>query len=941
MTDLRPRGVSFQDRHIGPSQKEIHEMLSYLGHKHLDEFSDTVVPASIRIKGELDLPAPLSEHDALKEIRGLAAKNERWRSMIGQGYYESLLPPVIQRTILENPGWYTQYTPYQAEIAQGRLEALFNFQSAVSELTGLPISNASLLDEGTAAAEGVAMAFAAKTTDATAVIIDEECFFQTQAVVVTRCQALGIETRIEKITKDSDFSKAFVAVIQNPGRRGHIRSLDDIISKLHDKGAFAVVCCDPLSLALYRSPGEMGADIAVGSFQRFGLPMGNGGPHAAFMSCKNDFMRRMPGRIVGLSKDRQGKPAYRLALQTREQHIRREKATSNICTSQVLLAVMSSMYCLYHGSEGLRYIAQKTHYYAKSFANSASKCFKLHSESFFDTVTVLISGSEQNEIRSRAEKHRINLQYGPDHISISFDETSTDEEVKKLTEIFGLEHQNSVKHDPIYELLRQGPCLRSEIFDRHRSETDMLRYIKSLEQKDLSLTHSMIPLGSCTMKLNAAAELYPVSFENFANIHPFAPENQLKGYQMLTESLSAWLASITGLPGISLQPNSGAQGEYAGLLAIKNYLLKNGGNDRDICLIPRSAHGTNPASASMCGFKVVPIDCDDKGNIKIDDLKAKISKVSANLACIMVTYPSTHGVFEKTIQEICDAIHAAGGLVYMDGANMNAQVGLCRPGDYGIDVCHLNLHKTFCIPHGGGGPGVGPIAATEKLIPFLPSHPHEYATNPTGPVAAAPFGSASILPIPWMYIRMMGSQGLKQASQVAILNANYISKRLSSYFPILYTDANGFVAHECIVDLRAIRSSAGVEVEDIAKRLMDYGFHAPTISWPVPHTMMIEPTESESKKELDRFCEAMIAIHGEIEEIKKTGQKDNNVLKNAPHTAAQIASSDWNNSYSREQAVFPLEWVQMHKFWPSVARVDNAYGDRNLVCTCEGMESYS
>jgi glycine dehydrogenase len=929
----------FSLKHIGPSKQDISKMLEEFGYDSIDAFINRIVPDSIKLSKTLALPTAATEIDALKEITEVAKQNVVTRNLIGQGYYGCFLPSVIKRTILENPGWYTQYTPYQAEIAQGRLEALFNFQSAVSELTDLPIANASLLDEGTAAAEAIAMSWSLKKKKTNKVLIDRNLFPQTISVIKTRANSMGIEVDVDCVLDSDQFDNYFAMVVQNRTNMGDVPNYTQTCDLARNKQCATIVCCDPLSLTLYKSPGEQGFDIAVGSFQRFGLPMGNGGPHAAFISCNEKYVRKMPGRIVGQSLDVRGNKAYRLALQTREQHIRREKATSNICTSQVLLAVLSSMYCMYHGEDGLVEQAQFLRQRTQKLAQAIKAKHRVDQVEVFDTITVFLDHSSRLEVLQKLRTQNFVVRQNLDSITLSLDELTDQSELIELAKCFGvdIDFQSPVSQvEP--ELKRGSRPLRSEVFHRNLSETEMLRYIKSLESKDLSLTHSMIPLGSCTMKLNAASELYPISFPEFANIHPFAPKEDKKGYKKLTDSLATWLSEITGLCGVSLQPNSGAQGEYAGLLSIKKVLINKNQGHRNICLIPKSAHGTNPASATMCGFKVVAIDCDERGNISAENLRVKIAKNRDNLACIMITYPSTHGVFEEGVKEICSSVHQAGGYVYMDGANMNAQVGLCRPGDFGVDVCHLNLHKTFCIPHGGGGPGVGPICTTAELEPFLPQEPD---SDNGYSVSAANYGSASILPISWMYIRMMGPDGLKLASQVAILSANYMAAKLKKHYPILYTDKNGLVAHECIIDLRGFRVTASVEVEDIAKRLMDYGFHAPTMSWPVPHTMMIEPTESESLAEIDRFCDAMISIKNEIDQIVDSNSKSDNLLKNAPHTLDDLIDEKWERPYSRAEAFFPRPWVKSSKFWPSCARVDNAYGDRNLVCTCEGMENYS
>ncbi len=888
--------MSFAARHIGPSPADIEQMLRVVGVASLDELIDQAVPAGIRLREPLKLPAAATEAEALAELKTMMARNKVTRSFIGMGYYDCITPPVIQRNILENPGWYTAYTPYQPEISQGRLEALLNFQQMVMDLTAMDIANASLLDEATAAAEAMHLAEAARGSETKHVFfVSDTCHPQTIEVVKTRAKPRGVEIVVGDHRQFQFDDRVFGVLLQYPATDGAIHDFEPFIKLAHEHKALACVATDLLALTLIKPPGEFGADVVVGSAQRFGVPMGYGGPHAAFFATRDEFKRMMPGRLVGVSKDAQGRPALRLALQTREQHIRRDKATSNICTAQVLLAVMSSMYAVYHGPAGLKRIAQRVHDLACKIGSDVDL-------PFFDTVRV------------------------GDRI-IALDETTTE------SDIAGLVREKTSPPLPA----RTSPFLTAKVFNSYHTEHEMLRYIKRLEAKDLSLTTSMIPLGSCTMKLNATAEMTPVSWPEVAKLHPFAPVTQALGYQELFRQLETWLAEITGFAAVSLQPNAGSQGEYAGLLVIHEYHAQRGEPHRDICLIPTSAHGTNPASAVMAGMKVVPVACDEAGNVDLGDLRAKAQLHAANLAALMVTYPSTHGVFEEGIQEICEIVHQHGGQVYMDGANLNAQLGLCRPGDIGADVCHLNLHKTFCIPHGGGGPGMGPIAVAEHLADFLPGHPivNLGGENPIGPVSAAPWGSASILPISWMFIRMMGEAGLTEATKVAILNANYIAKRLAKHFPTLYAGHGDFVAHECILDFRTLK--AGVTVEDVAKRLMDYGFHAPTMSWPVAGTLMVEPTESESKAELDRFCDAMISIHGEIQASKS----DDNPLKNAPHTAQMIVADKWTHPYSREQAAFPAPWTREHKFWPAVARVDNVYGDRNLVCSCAPLEAYA
>ncbi len=939
----------FVRRHIGPNAAETGAMLALLGHQNLDELINAAVPQKIRLEQPLNLPAARSEFNALADLKKVASENKVFRTFIGQGYYDTITPPVIQRSVLENPGWYTQYTPYQAEISQGRLEALLNFQTIASELTGLDIANASMLDEATAAAEAMTMSHRLKE-DRNVFFISETCHPQTIEVVRARAVALEIEVVIGSPENFTFSEKVFGALVQYPDTFGAIHDYSGFAEKAHAAGAMLTVATDLLALTLIKPPGEFGADIAVGSAQRFGVPLGYGGPHAAFFATRDAFKRQMPGRIVGVSKDSRGKPALRLALGTREQHIRREKATSNICTAQALLANMASLYACYHGAEGLKQIAARVHALTQILAGGLQKIgHTVTTENYFDTLRIELAKTSAAEITKIAESHRMNFRViGDSTIGISLDETTSATDVEKILQIFNNNKpvaftvgELSVPASSIqHPASRTSPFLQHAVFNRYHSETEMLRYIKRLESRDLSLTASMIPLGSCTMKLNAAAEMFPVSWPEFGKIHPFAPLTQTRGYQTLFSNLENWLGEITGFAGISLQPNAGSQGEYAGLLVIRAYHESRGDKHRTVCLIPTSAHGTNPASAVMAGMKVVAVACDTNGNIDVADLRAKAEAHKADLSCLMITYPSTHGVFEETIREICEIIHANGGQVYMDGANMNAQVGLTSPGHIGADVCHLNLHKTFCIPHGGGGPGVGPIGVAEHLVDFLPGHNvvNLGGENPIGAVSAAPWGSASILTISWMYIAMMGADGLTEATKLAILNANYIAARLEKYFPTLYR-SNGLVAHECILDLRAFHKTTA---EDVAKRLMDYGFHAPTLSWPVAGTLMVEPTESESKYELDRFCDAMIAIHAEMTAIE-SGATDakNNLLKNAPHTADQIASDNWNRPYSREQAAFPAKDLHDYKFWPHVTRVDNVFGDRNPVCSCVGMENYS
>ncbi len=931
----------FSSRHIGPDKKQIDNMLSYLGEKEINQFIKKIVPESIYFEGELNLPAPLSEEEALKEITTYAKQNQIFRSYLGLGYYNNFTPKVIQRTILENPCWYTQYTPYQAEIAQGRLEALLNFQTMVCDLTGMELANASLLDEATAVAEAVTMIWRVKKQSENAVFaIHSGIHPNSLQVLKTRSEPLNIKLKIfTKLEELADVAQHIQGiVIQSPDTYGEIIDLASFSKFSKDHDAALIVASDLLYLCKGKSPGEYGADVVVGNSQRFGVPLGYGGPHAAFFATKTEYQREIPGRLVGVSKDITGKPALRLALQTREQHIRRERATSNICTAQVLLAIMSSMYAVYHGPSGLKNISDRVHNLTAFLAKKISdQGLKLRSDNYFDTLTMdKISGIQR--IIERALAKKINLRYiSPTSISLSLDETTSLSDLEDLffvitghEETFqDIELKSSFPKDQE----RTTKYLQAKVFNSHHSETELLRYITKLQGRDLSLAHSMIPLGSCTMKLNAASEMMPVSYPEFGNIHPFAPTDQASGYQKLFKDLESWIGDITGLPAVSLQPNAGSQGEYAGLMVIREY-FKSKGESRDVCIIPSSAHGTNPASAQMAGMKVVVTKCDESGNIDLEDIKAKVFEHKGKVAALMVTYPSTHGVFESGIKSLCEIIHEEGGLVYMDGANLNAQVGVCKAGQFGADVCHLNLHKTFCIPHGGGGPGMGPIAGREFLREFLPGH-NLMGQEGSGSVSGAPYGSALILVIPWMYMRMMGGESLKYASQVAILNANYVAKRLKDHFPILYTGANGYIAHECILDLRNLKRTVGIEVIDVAKRLIDFGFHAPTVSFPVAETLMIEPTESESIEELDYFCDAMIQIKKEIDQVANgTANKENNLLKNSPHTVDSLVS-EWSYPYSKEEAVYPLPWVKERKFWPYVARIDNAYGDRNLFCSCE------
>ena len=938
---------SFVARHIGPSAAEQAAMLKALGAASLADLTARTVPATIASQRPLDLPAPIDEAATIAELRALADQNARVKSLIGQGYHGTVTPPVILRNVLENPGWYTAYTPYQAEIAQGRLEALVNYQTMICELTAMPIANASLLDEATAAAEAVALAHSVCKTKSTVIAVAADLHPQTRAVLATRAWPLG-QGLVDFTPGDLDAIRAaapFAVVLQYPGTTGEVRDLRAEIDAAHAVGAIAIVAADLLSLALLTPPGEMGADVVVGSSQRFGVPMGFGGPHAAFFATKDAFKRAMPGRLVGVSVDAAGQPAMRLALQTREQHIRREKATSNICTAQVLLAVIAGFYAAWHGPEGLKRIARRVNLQARLLADAALRGgFTLRHAAYFDTISIE-TGAKTTAVLAAALTAGFNLRRVDETgVAIALDETVTRAELEVLAGILGGELLAAAPSIPA-TLARSGDFLPQHVFSAYHAEHEMLRYLKRLEDKDVALNRSMIPLGSCTMKLNATAEMIPITLPGFADIHPFAPADQTRGYGALIGNLSRWLAEATGFAGVSLQPNAGSQGEYAGLLAIRAYHEARGEGHRDIVLIPSSAHGTNPASAAMAGYRVVVTGCDRDGNIDMADLAAKAALHAANLAALMVTYPSTHGVFEETIRDICQLIHAHGGQVYMDGANMNAQVGLTSPGSIGADVCHLNLHKTFCIPHGGGGPGVGPIGVAAHLLPYLPNHPERADAGPAtgyGPVSAAPFGSALILPISYAYIRMMGAAGLTQATQVAILNANYIAERLRPHYPILYTGPSGMVAHECIVDCRGFQAEAGIAVEDIAKRLQDYGYHAPTMSWPVAGTLMIEPTESETQAELDRFCDAMIAIRAEIAAVGAGRlDREDNPLKNAPHTAGEVMASQWQHGYSREQAAFPLPFVKASKYWPPVKRVDNVYGDRNLICTCAPLEAYA
>ncbi len=954
---LKPNAASpaaaFVRRHVGPSPADIQKMLETVGAESLDELMAQTLPANIRQSAALDIGPALSETEALERMREIADANEVFTSLIGTGYYGTILPAVIQRNILENPAWYTAYTPYQPEISQGRLEALINYQTMIADLTGLDIANSSLLDEATAAAEAMALAKRSASSKVTAFFVDNQVHPQTRAVIETRAEPLGWKLLHGDPFTDLDGAEVFGAILQYPGTTGEIRDFRAIIETLHKGGALAVMAADPLALTLLTPPGELGADIAIGSTQRFGVPMGYGGPHAAYMAVKDSLKRSLPGRLVGVSVDSRGMPAYRLALQTREQHIRREKATSNICTAQVLLAVMASMYAVYHGPEGLAAIAGEVRRKTAALAGGLERLgFKLLHSTFFDTLTVL-TGDKLAGIVKRAAAERINLRvFKPGEVAteaalgISLDETTTPAVIEALFRAFGgtLRFSDMTAASSIpASLNRTSTFLTHPVFHRYRSETELLRYMRKLSDRDLALDRAMIPLGSCTMKLNATAEMIPVTWPEFGALHPFAPIAQTGGYQQMFESLKSFLCQITGYDSVSLQPNSGAQGEYAGLLAIRGYHKSRGEQNRNICLIPSSAHGTNPASANLAGMEVVVVACDEHGNVDLVDLKAKAERHAANLAALMVTYPSTHGVFEEQIREACDIIHQHGGQVYLDGANLNAQVGLSRPGDYGSDVSHLNLHKTFCIPHGGGGPGMGPIGVKAHLAPFLPGHPQlDGGTAPVGAVSAAPYGSSSILPISYVYMLMMGGPGLKLATEAAILSANYIAARLEPHFPVLYKNHNGRVAHECIVDPRPLKESAGVTVDDIAKRLIDYGFHAPTMSFPVPGTLMIEPTESESKAELDRFCDAMIAIRGEIREVEQGRfPVADSPLRHAPHTVHDLADDNWTRAYTRAEACFPKGVSRTDKYWSPAGRIDNVYGDRNLICACPPVEDYA
>jgi glycine dehydrogenase len=955
-----PRTDAFAHRHLGPRESGIAAMLAALDCSSLEQLIEKAMPAAIRWHGHLAIPPARGEAQVRSDLRELAERNQVFRSYLGMGYHGTLTPSVIQRNILENPGWYTQYTPYQAEIAQGRLEALLNFQTMVIDLTGLPVANSSLLDEATAAAEAMVLChrqLGAEAEGKERFFVSAQCHPQTIDVVRTRAEPLGFEVVVGD-HRDADFGGCFGVLLQYPGTDGRLERLDAVIERAHSAGALAVVAADLLSLTVLRPPGEFGADAVVGSSQRFGMPMGYGGPHAAFLAVRDEFKRQIPGRIIGLTIDAAGSPALRLALQTREQHIRRERATSNICTAQVLPAVVASMYAVYHGPEGLKAIALRVHRAAAILARALEALgWKLEHGSFFDTLRVRATKTRAEQAFAWCAAKHINVRdHGDGSLGIALDETVDEQDLLDLYAAFGgdahhldlAQISQALGGELAYvpeEHRRTSEYLAHPTFHAHRSETELLRYMHKLQAKDLSLTTSMIPLGSCTMKLNATTEMEPITWGGFAGLHPFAPLSQAQGYAEMHRRLERWLASITGFAGVSLQPNAGSQGEYAGLLVIRAYHRARGEAQRTVCLIPSSAHGTNPASAALAGMQVVVVACDEKGNIDVADLRAKATQHSGELAALMVTYPSTHGVFEEAIRQICAIVHEHGGQVYLDGANMNALVGLARPGDLGADVCHLNLHKTFCIPHGGGGPGMGPIGVAAHLVPHLPGHPvieMGGGSHAIGAVSAAPWGSAAILPIPYAYIAMMGAEGLVRATQIAILNANYMAQRLKAHYPLVYTGQNGLVAHECILDLRPLKQSAGIEPVDVAKRLMDYGFHAPTMSWPVAGTLMIEPTESESLEELDRYCDALIAIRAEIREIEegRSDRKDN-PLKNAPHTALEVSSSAWTHAYSREEAAFPAPWTKEHKFWPPVKRVNDAHGDKNLVCACPPIEAYA
>jgi glycine dehydrogenase len=946
---LKSSQKDFIKRHIGPSEADQQKMLNELGFDNLDDLISKTVPEKILLKEDLGIGEPNSEYEALRKLKVISKQNRIYSNFIGMGYYGTYTPYVILRNILENPGWYTSYTPYQPEVAQGRLEMLLNFQQMIIDFTGLDIANASLLDEGTAAAEAVGLSYRICKNESNIVFVSKDCHPQTIDVIKTRAEPLGLTVVIGD--EATDIKEDIVCgILQYPGTLGDIKDPSEAISKIHKNNGKAVLVCDLLALAKLKTPAELGADIAVGSSQRFGIPMGYGGPHAGFFATKDEYKRSMPGRIIGVSVDRHGNKAYRLSLQTREQHIRRDKATSNICTAQALLAIVSAAYAIYHGPEGLRKIAENTSQLAKNFADKIKQSgYELYSDHFFDTVTIKTLDKTDSIFRN-ALRQNVNIRkVNSEMLSVAFDERKNVYRANQLLKIFNCseaikENLNENLSNLPKNLLRTSEYLTHPVFNSYHSETEMLRYLKKLEDADIALNRSMIALGSCTMKLNAVAEMIPVTWREFSEPHPFAPVEQMEGYRTLFTDLKNWLRSITGFSGVSLQPNAGAQGEFAGLMVIKKYHENNGDRNRNVCLIPSSAHGTNPASAQMVGMKVVVIKCDEHGNVDIEDLKEKATTHSENLAALMVTYPSTHGVFEEKITEICELIHNNGGQVYMDGANLNALVGIAKPGKFGPDVCHINLHKTFCIPHGGGGPGMGPIACKRHLEVYLPNHAVIKDCGPVtgmGAVSAAPWGSSSILSISWMYIKMMGSEGLKKASQVAILNANYLAHKLKDTFPILYKGKNGNVAHECIIDIRKIKSEVGITEEDIAKRLIDFGFHAPTMSWPVAGTMMIEPTESEGLQEIDRFCNTLKKIKEEIDKVQ-SGEYDkiDNPIKNSPHTHVELIANKWEHKYEREEAAYPSEFLKQIKYWPPVARVDNVYGDKNLVCSCPSIDEY-
>ena len=941
----------FIKRHIGLNKKDEKKILNEIGYKSLDDLISNTVPKNILLKDDLSIGEPNSEYEALRKLRLISKKNQIYSNFIGMGYYGTYTPNVVVRNIFENPGWYTSYTPYQAEVAQGRLEMLLNFQQMIIDFTGMDIANASLLDEGTATAEAMSLSYRLNSKDNKTVFVSEDCHPQTISVIQTRAEPMGLKIIIGNENELNKISEDLVCgILQYPGTLGDIKDPSESISKIHKKNGKAILACDLLALAKLKTPGELGADVAVGSSQRFGIPMGYGGPHAAFFATKDEYKRSMPGRIIGVSVDRNGNKAYRLALQTREQHIRRDKATSNICTAQALLAIVSAAYAIYHGPKGIRKISERVSQLANNFADKIKKSgYEIYSDNFFDTVTIKTKENTEKIFKNALDK-KVNIRkVNSTMLAVSFDEKKNVYRANQLLKIFNC--AESIKDSPTESLpnlpknlLRTSKYLEHPVFNSYHSETEMLRYLKRLADKDIALNRSMIALGSCTMKLNAVAEMIPLSWREFSEPHPFVPIEQMEGYRTLFTDLKNWLRSITGFSGVSLQPNAGAQGEYAGLMVIRKYHLERGEKNRNICLIPSSAHGTNPASAQMTGMKIVVVNCDKNGNVDIEDLKKKAELHSENLGALMITYPSTHGVFEEKITDICKLIHEHGGQVYMDGANLNALVGIARPGNFGPDVCHINLHKTFCVPHGGGGPGMGPIACKRHLEIYLPSHTVIKDCGPAsgiGAISAAPWGSSSILPISWMYIKMMGSEGLKLATQIAILNANYIANKLKDHFPILYKGTKGNVAHECIIDIRTIKNETGVTEEDIAKRLIDFGFHAPTMSWPVPGTMMIEPTESESLIELNRFCETLKKIKSEIDDIK-SGKFDriDNPIKNAPHTDLELSSNEWNHKYSREKAAYPSKFLRSNKFWPPVARVDNVYGDKNLFCSCPSMDEF-